>query len=185
MEDRDIVELFWNRDPAAIRAVSEKYGKLCGTLARNILRSREDAEECVNDAFLNAWNAIPPARPAELAAFLSKIVRSLSFNRYRKNRAEKRGGGELPGVLEELGECVPGPENVERETDRRELLRAVQEFLDGLPADKRRLFVCRYWYADSVAGLAKRSGMTANAAAASLSRLRRKLRKHLEERGLG
>ena len=90
MEDRDIVELFWNRDPAAIRAVSEKYGKLCGTLARNILGSREDAEECVNDAFLNAWNAIPPARPAELAAFLSKIVRSLSFNRFRKNRAGKR-----------------------------------------------------------------------------------------------
>lgn len=183
MEDSRIVELYWKRDADAIPATSEKYGGYCACIARNILGSEEDAEECVNDTWLGAWNSMPPHRPSVLSAFLGKITRNLSFNRRQRDRAEKRGGGELPLVLDELSECVSGNDSVEGEWDRKELLSAIDAFLDGLAPEKRMVFVCRYWYADSVGSIAARMGMTENHVSMTLTRLRRKLQEHLTKGG--
>lgn len=183
MEDRDIVQLYWDRDERAIPATSEKYGSYCRSIARNILRSREDAEECVNDTWLHAWNAMPPHRPDPLSVFLGKLTRNLSFNRWRHDRAEKRGGGEMALVLDELGEVVSGTDTPEAELNRKELLAAIDGFLGGLSQPKRELFVRRYWYAQSVAAIAKKQGMTAGAVSTALSRVRRDLNIYLEERG--
>ena len=106
MEDSQIIKLYWDRDQAAIPATSQKYGNYCLSIARNILGNSQDAEECVNDTFLNAWNSMPPHRPNMLSTFLGKITRNLSFNRYKYNHAEKRGNGEIQCVLDELAECV-------------------------------------------------------------------------------
>ena len=108
MDDEKIVQLYWDRDERAFSATAEKYGSYCAQIARNILGDREDADECVNDAYMSAWGSMPPHRPGVLSAFLGKIVRNLSLNRYRRNTAAKRGGGEAPAVLEEIGELVSG-----------------------------------------------------------------------------
>ena len=157
MDDEKIVQLYWDR---------------------------EDADECVNDAYMSAWSSMPPHRPGVLSAFLGKIVRNLSLNRYRRNTAAKRGG-EAPAVLEEIGELVSGGDSVEQEIDRRELVRAVDAFLGGLPAEKRCIFVCRYWYFDSISDIAARFQMTENHVSVTLNRLRAKLRCDLKERGFG
>lgn len=183
MEDPEIVALYWARDQRAIPETAEKYGNYCLSVAGKLLESREDAEECVNDAWLRAWNAMPPHRPQALAAFLGKITRNLAINRRRRESAEKRGGGQAEAVFEELAGVVSGGDSVERESDRRELLRAINGFLETLPPEKRVLFVRRYWYFDSVAEIAERMGRTENQVSATLSRLRRKLREHLLEGG--
>ena len=156
MDDEKIVQLYWDRG---------------------------DADECVNDAYMSAWGSMPPHRPGVLSAFLGKIVRNLSLNRYRQNTAAKRGGGEAPAVLEEIGELVSGGDSVEQEIDRRELVRAVDVFLGGLPAEKRCIFVCRYWYFDSISDIAARFQMTENHVSVTLNRLRAKLCRDLKERG--
>ncbi len=183
MDDRRIVELYWERDEQAIPATSTKYGAYCTAIAKNILGSREDAEECVNDTYLNAWNAMPPHKPDILPAFLGKITRNLSFNRYKHNTAEKRGGGQLPLVLDELRECITGEESAEEALDRQELTAAMESFLNTLPAEKRNLFVSRYWYTESISDMAARFGMKESAVAMTLSRTRKKLRDYLTERG--
>lgn len=184
MDDERIVQLYWDRDQAAISATAEKYGRYCGAVARNILGNREDAEECVNDTWMQAWNAMPPHRPAVLSTFLGKIVRRLSLNRYQKNTAEKRGGGETALVLDELAEVVSDRDGgAEVELDRRELVRTINEFLASLPDRKREIFVCRYWYLESVGSIAARTGMTENHVSVLLSRLRMKLRRWLQEGG--
>lgn len=183
MEDSRIVELYWKRDADAIPATSEKYGGYCASIARNILGNEEDAEECVNDTWLGAWNSMPSHQPSVLSAFLGKITRNLSFNRRQRDRAEKRGGGELPLVLDELSECVSGNDSVEGELDRKELLSVINAFLNGLAPEKRAVFVCRYWYADSVGSIAARMGMTESHVSMTLTRLRRKLREHLTKGG--
>lgn len=183
MEDSRIIELYWERDQSAIPVTAEKYGGYCTSIARNILENDEDTEECVNDTWLGAWNSMPPHRPGMLSTFLGKITRNLSFNRRRRSNAEKRGGGELPLVLDELGECVSGRDSVEGEYDRKELLNAINGFLDGLSPEKRAVFVCRYWYADRVGDIAARLGMTENHVSVTLTRLRRKLREYLVKGG--
>ena len=183
MDYARIVQLYWDRDEQAIPATSDKYGSYCAAIARNILGSREDAEECVNDTFLKAWDSMPPHRPQILSAFLGKIVRNLSFNRYKRNAADKRGGGELPVVLEELSELVSGQDDVGRELDRKELIEAIDGFLAGLSSKKRSVFVSRYWYADSISEIAARHGMKDGAVSMTLNRLRLKLRSYLVERG--
>ena len=183
MNDAEIVQLYWDRDERAISATSEKYEHYCAFIARNILGNREDAEECVNDTYMRAWNAMPPHRPGILSTFLGKLTRNAALNRYQHDTAEKRGGGEAPAVLEEIAELVSGTDTVEQEMDRRELVRAIDAFLDSLPADRRRLFICRYWYFDSISDLASRFGITENHASVILSRLRAKLRDYLLTRG--
>ena len=183
MEDGSIVQLYWDRDEQAIPATAEKYGNYCASIAKNILDRREDAEECVNDTYMSAWNAMPPHRPQILSAFLGKLTRNLSLNRYKQNTAGKRGGGEAPVVLEEIAELVSDTDGVEQEIDRRELIAAIDAFLDRLPADTRGIFVCRYWYFESISHIASRFGRTENQISAVLSRLRPKLRSYLSERG--
>ena len=178
-----IIDLYWKRDETALYESDRKYGAFCRTIARNILTAREDAEECVNDTWLRAWNAMPPHRPTLLSAFLGKITRNLAFDRFSFLRAEKRGGGELPAVLEELGECVSGTGDVERAVDEWELARAIDDFLAALPPAKRDVFSRRYWYTEPISAIGRRYGMRDGAVSMTLSRLRQKLRIHLMERG--
>ena len=179
MEDTQIVQFCWDRDERAIPATSDKYGNYCTAIAKNILGNPEDAEECVNDTYMRAWNSMPPHSPNVQTKFLRKITR----NGYKQNTADKRGGGEVPAVLEEIAELVSDTDSVEQEVDRRELVKAIDAFLDGLPTEKRSLFLCRYWYFDSVSNLASRFGMTENHVSVTLNRLRRKLHDSLLERG--
>lgn len=183
MEDNEIIRLYWDRNEQAVKETSEKYGRYCKTIARNILLSEEDADECLDDTYLKAWNSMPPQRPAHLAAFLGRITRNLSFNRYKRQRAGKRGGGELPLILDELADCVSDVDDVEEMIHRQELIKAVDSFVGGLSERRRRLFVRRYWYADSVAEIAKDAGMLEGTVSKALERTRKQLRAYLTERG--
>ena len=183
MDDAKIVQLYWDRNELAIPATAGKYGRYCTSIAENILGSPEDAKECVNDTYLNAWNSMPPHRPGILSAFLGKIVRNLSFNRYKHNTADRRGGGELPIVLDELSDLVSGETDVEQEIDRMELVNAIDAFLDTLSTKKRSIFIRRYWYTDSISDIAGKLGMSNGAVSMALSRLRLKLHNYLLERG--
>jgi RNA polymerase sigma-70 factor (ECF subfamily) len=183
MDDEKIIELYWERSEEAISATSRKYGSYCSSIAKNILGNSQDAEECVSDTYLSAWNSMPPHRPAKLSAFLGKITRNLSLNRYRHNAAEKRGGGEAAGVLDELTGLVSGTDSVEQEIDRRELVAAINTFLGTLSVRKRGIFVSRYWYFDSIPEIASRFGMTENNVSVSLNRIRLKLHNYLSGRG--
>ena len=183
MDDAKIVQLYWDRDEQAIPATADKYGNYCTSIAKNILGNHEDAEECVNDTYMNAWNSMPPHRPSILSTFLGKIVRSLSFNRYKHNTADKRGGGELPVVLDELSNLVSGRDNVEQELEHKELVKSINAFLDTLSLEKRSIFISRYWYTDSISEIAKRHGMNDGAVSMTLNRLRLKLHNYLLERG--
>ena len=183
MDDAKIVQLYFDRDEQAIPATADKYGNYCASIANNILGNHEDAEECVNDTYLNTWNAIPPHRPKMLSTFLGKIVRNLAFNRYKHNTADKRGGGEITAVLDELAGCVSGNEDTEQAYEYKELVAAINDFLSTLPAHKRNIFVCRYWYTDSISDIAARYNMTYAAVSMELNRLRTKLHNYLIERG--
>ena len=185
MEDSAIVSLYWARDERALRASEEKYGNYCRTIARRILGDPEDADECVNDTWLGAWNSIPPHRPAVLSAFLGKLTRRISLNRWRDRTRDKRGGGEVPLALDELAECVPAPQdNVERVVELMELARAIDRFLAGLPAEERDVFVCRYWFAASIAEIGDRFGYGESKVKSMLFRTRKKLLAHLEKEEL-
>ena len=162
---------------------ANKYGQYCTSIAINILGNHEDAEECVNDTYLQTWNSIPPHRPTALSTFLGKIVRNLSFNRYKHNTADKRGGGEIPLVLEELAECVSDHDDVTNEYVRKELVSAINDFLDTLSETKRNVFVCRYWYTDSIADIAKRYDMDRAAVSMMLGRTRTQLHNYLTKQG--
>ncbi len=183
MDDINIVRLYWDRNEQAITATANKYGNYCISIAKNILGNKEDAEECVNDTYLNAWNSMPPNRPSILSTFLGKIVRNLSFNRYKHNTADKRGGGELPVVLDELTELVSGKDDLEQEIDLKELVKAIDTFLDSLSPEKRSIFISRYWFTDSISEIAIRHGMKDGAVSMTLNRLRLKLHNYLLERG--
>ena len=183
MDDTQIIQLYWDRNDQAIPATAEKYGNYCTSIAKNILGNNEDAEECVNDTYWSAWNAMPPNKPSILSTFLGKITRNLSIKRYNRNTADKRGGGQLTVVLDELADCVSGKDDVEQAFSRQELIRAIDDFLDTLPQNKRSIFICRYWYTDSVSDIARQHGMKDGAVSMTLNRLRAKLRDYLLERG--
>ena len=184
MNDKNIVDLYFNRDEEAITQTDKKYGRYCYSIAYNILMSREDAEESVSDTYMTAWRTIPPRRPAVLATFLGKITRNLAIDRWRERVATKRGGGEVTLALEELEDCVAGLQNVEMEYERKELIRAYVKFLDTFPVTERRVFLCRYWYVDSVEAIAEKYGFSQSKVKTMLYRTRVKLRKKLAEEGL-
>lgn len=183
MNDNEIVQLLFNRDEAGLKAACEKYKSYCMKIAENITGTREDAEECVNDAFMKAWELIPPNRPEMLSAFLGKLTRNIAVNRRKRLTADKRGGGEAALVFEELSEAIKGSENVEQVFDRRELSREINAFLETLPEHKRNIFICRYWYCDSVKKIAAECGMTRTAVSVTLHRLRSDLCVYLRKRG--
>lgn len=180
MEDKRIVELFWQRSDDAVAETQRVYGKQLTALALRILGSAQDAEECVNDALLRAWNAIPPHRPAALGAFLAKIVRGLAIDRLRAREADKRGGGEYLLSLEELGECVGGVETV---FDKGALTDAIGAYLRSLSPEARWMFLRRYFDFESVRDIAKARGCTQSKVKSTLARARKGLRAHLEKEG--
>lgn len=183
MEDAEILQLYRARDARAIEETREKYGGLCLSVASNLLHVREDAEECVADTYLAAWNAIPPERPSILRAFLAKLTRNIALDKLKRLRAQKRGGGETELVFEELSELLPGGTAPGAELERRELLRDIESFLGAESPRARLIFLRRYFYADSVSAIARGLGMRENAVSAQLSRTRKRLRVFLKERG--
>lgn len=183
MEDKDIITLFLNRSGDALTEADKKYGVYCRSIAENILHDKRDAEECVNDALLAAWNAIPPQDPASLKLFLARIVRNLAFNRYNESHAEKRGGGEAAIALDELAECLQSGESVESEIDRRQLGELIRGFVKELPKKERQIFVRRYFYTEPLTDIAKLCGMTENSVSVTLHRTRKKLKELLKKEG--
>ncbi len=183
MEDARIVALYWSREEAAITETAAKYGTYLTSISYNILGSREDAQECVNDTYADAWNAMPPHRPAILSTFLGKITRRISIDRWRTRNAHKRGSGQVPLALEELADCVSGDGTIEEALIRREAIQLVQAFLNRLPDTERRVFLCRYWYLDSVDAIARQFGFSSSKVASMLRRTRLKLRQQLQKEG--
>lgn len=181
MEDQEIVALFLDRSEQAISETDRKYGAYCYSIAYNILSNREDSEESVSDTYLTAWNSIPPRKPDVLSAFLGKITRHISIDRWRRQNARKRGGGEMTLALDELEDCVG--RDMETEITRRELTRVFNRFLSSLPETQRNVFLCRYWYLDSIDAIAQITGYSSSKVASMLHRTRGRLRKTLEREG--
>ena len=182
MEDFEIVDLYWAREEKAISESDRKYGRMLLSLSFSMLSSHEDAEECANDTYLAAWNAMPTDRPTYLGAFLSKITRNLSLDRYRVSHREKRGGVE--GLLEELTECIPDRSSVEEEYENGRLADALNAFLASLDAEKRAIFLRRYYYSQSIAEIALSLRMSEGKVKVTLHRIREKLRRELEVKDL-
>ncbi len=183
MDDSRIVALYWDRDEQAIAQTQAKYGTYCHCIASNILPVYEDAQECVNDTYLAAWNSMPPHRPAVLSTFLGKLTRRISLDRWRSNQAKKRGGGTVPLVLDELGECIPGGSDPAAQVEARELASAVDRFLDTLSPPLRKLFLLRYFRLDSVSQAAQQCHISVSKAKSTLHRLRKQLRTYLQKEG--
>ncbi len=184
MDDRQIVELFLQRSETAIAKTAEKYGAYCRCIANRILENDQDSEECVNDAFLRAWNAIPPQEPENLAAFLGKITRNLALDRYKYNRREKRGSGQVVLALEELDACIPAGTDPEQVMTERQLAAAFNGFLASQPERKRKIFVRRYWYFSTVREIAEDFGISESNVKVILLRTRRELKRYLEKEGI-
>lgn len=182
MEDERIVSLFWDRREEAIAHAKMKYGKLLYSVAYRILRNREDSEECENDTYFSAWNSIPPSKPDSLAAYLSSICRNRAINRYEYYRAEKRNV-EMTEVFEEMEEMVAEREQVEGTYQAKELGRAISKFLWGKDRKKRGIFVARYYFAASVEEIVQAYGVSRSAVKTTLYRMRKELRRYLEQEG--
>ncbi len=184
MEDAEIIGLYWQRDQRAIDETHGKYGGFLTTIAWNILRSHGDAEECVNDTYLRAWNAIPPARPSAFRAWLGRIVRNLSLDRWKRDRAARRGGGEMEVLLGELDACVPAPRGVERTLEDQEIAALISAFLRTLSQESRALFLRRYWYGQDIGEIAGALGCGESKVKSALFRTRKALRHYLEDEGV-
>ena len=183
MDDSMIVERFWERDESVISAVSEKYGKYCETIARNIIGNEQSVEECVQDALLRLWETIPPNRPNDLRAFLGKVVRNIALNAVKSINAQKRGGGETVLILDELRDMSTGENNVEVIAEQHELLAAINDFLGSISAAKRRIIILRYWHCFSIADISQIVGVSEKNVASILKRERKKLKEYMCKRG--
>lgn len=184
MDDTQIVELYWARKESAIEETEAKYGSYCRSIAGNILQNQDDAEECVNDTWLGAWNSMPPHRPSVLSTFLGKLTRRISIDKWRRTTAKKRGDGQLPLVLAELEDCVSDGKSIEEETERKLLAEVIAAFVKSLPETEQKVFLCRYWYMDSVSAIAARFRFSKSKVKSMLFRTREKLRVRLEKEGL-
>ena len=158
IDDEKIIEMFFGRSEQGIRELDIKYGKVCHNLSYHIVGSRQDAEECVNDAYLGAWNAIPPARPNPLLSYLVKIVRNISLKIYWRKEAAKRSS-HYTIALEEIEACIAAPNTVEAEIEAKELARIIEAFLDTLTTENRVIFMRRYWFSDSYKDIAEFMGL--------------------------
>ena len=179
MEDEEILDLYFARDEQAVVETDRKYGRYCYTLADSILHNQEDAEETVNDTYLKAWHTIPPKRPNIFKMFLAKITRNLAFSRWRSYTADKRGGGEMELVLEELEGCISAPGGVEDRLNARELALTIRAFLNTLSTREQDIFLRRYFFVEESSAIAKRYGMKQATVLRTLSRTREKLKKYL------
>lgn len=181
-EDSRIIELFFARTEQAIQELSAKYGTACGRIAQNILKNTLDAEECVNDTYLAAWNTIPPQKPDPLRTYIFRIVRNIAIAKYHANTSGKRNSY-YDVALEELENCLAASVTVEQEISAKELSGQIDSFLDTLDKEDRVMFVRRYWYSDSISDIAERFQMSNNNVSVRLSRIRNKLKKHLKKEG--
>ena len=182
MEDTGIIDLYWARDERAVEETERKYGAYCRSVSYRILKNRQDVEECVNDTYVKAWTVMPPQRPFALGAFLARIVRNLSLNYYRAGHAQRRGGGQVPLLLEELQDCAAdGPEQL---LEAAELSRLLDRFLRQLPQKDCCVFLRRYWYMDSMEEIARRYHIPLGSVKSILFRTRQKLREYLVKEGI-
>ncbi|GHU87428.1 hypothetical protein FACS1894202_01690 [Clostridia bacterium] len=179
MDDNTIIGLFWQRSEDALTAVAEQFGAYCRKIADNILRNSGDADECVNETWLKAWNAIPPAKPTRLGAFLGKITRNIALDRYETAHTQKRGGGAVEIALDELAE-IPAPETA----DEGEITRVINEFLRSEPPENADIFVKRYWYLLTAKEISAEYGYSESKVLSLMFRMRGRLKQKLESEGL-
>ncbi len=183
MEDEKIIGLYWDRKEEAIQETSSKYVKLCFFIARNILASREDSEECVNDTYLGVWNAIPKQRPSRFSVFVSRIARNLALKKYEYLHAAKRNADAICS-FEELNDCVSGKEYIENELENRRIEQAIDAFLWRQEEEKRNIFICRYWHFESIEHICRCTGYSQSKIKSLLFNMRKKLREYLESEGV-
>lgn len=179
-DDEKIIELFFDRSEEAIKELDTKYGRLCRKLSHNILNNRQDAEECVNDAYLGAWNTIPPEKPNPLQAYICRIVRNLSLKRYYWKSAAKRNS-EYEIAMQEMEGYFAAPDTVEAEIETKELARMIENFLDTLSEENCVIFMRRYWFADTYAEIAGRVGISEKNVSVRLTRIRKQMKEYLRE----
>lgn len=184
MDDKKIIDLYWKRSESAIAETDKKYGRYCSTIAFNILHNREDAEECVNDTYFKVWGVIPTLRPLKFSAFIGRITRNLSLNKYEYYNAKKRGQGETQVVFEELQGCIVSTGNVEDAIEDMLLSEKLNCFLEGLPTEKRKIFMRRYWYLSGVKDIASDYQMSESKVKMILLRTRNALKEYLEQEGI-
>ena len=183
MTDKEIVTLFWERDEAAIKAISDKFTTYCDRIAINILGNAEDAEECVNEVIMRAWESIPPNSPENSAGYLGKLTRNTAIDQLRKRKSEKRGGGEYDIILDELSECVSDGKDIGESAEYHELVDTINDFLKELAPLKRSICVLRYSRLEPIAEIAEKLNVKESYVLTTLARTRKKLRKHLKKRG--
>ena len=184
MEDSQIIDLYWQRSERAIAESENRYGRYCHAIAFHLCLDHEDAEECVSDTWLSAWNAMPDARPQVLGAFFACLTRRHAISRWRTKTRRKRGGGEMPLALEELSECIPSEADPAEKVEKQELAAAIRDFVDELSESEQQVFLARYWYVASVEEIARRMDFSQSKVKSMLYRLRGRLRDRLMEEGL-
>lgn len=181
MGDEEIIGLFFVRSEQAISELDLKYGKVLFKTSYNILKNEPDASECVNDAYLGTWNAIPPTRPNSLLAFVCQIVRNVSLKRYYTKKAMKRNST-YDVAMEEINACLSSVSTVEDEVEMKELVRIIEGFLNTLSSENRVIFLQRYWFSDTYSDIAKKVGISEKSVSVRLARIRKRLRAYLVER---
>ena len=184
MDDKQIVALYFDRNEQAIAETETKYGKYCYAIAMGVLSMHEDAEESVNDTWIDAWNSMPPHRPSILSTFLGKITRRIAIDKWRHRTAEKRGGGEIPLVLDELEDCIAHDSDVEKTLEKQRLEEVINRFVHKLPEKDQKVFLCRYFYIDSIESICRQFGFSESKVKSILHRTREKLRRVLREEEL-
>ncbi len=184
MEDADIIKLYLQRNEQALAETEARYRGYCTGIARRILGNEQDAAEVVNETYLALWQSIPPNEPQTLPAYIGRITRTLCLKRLRSAYAAKRGGGEQTAALDELSECIRSGQDVEQELDAKELAARISRFLREIPDPERSMFVCRYWYFDSIAEIAEQFGFSQSKVKSALFRIRKKLHQMLREENL-
>ena len=183
MDDKQIIELYNSRDEQAIKLTESKYGRYCFSIAKNILSSDWDCEECVNDTWNRAWNSIPPKQPTNFKLFLGKIVRNLAIDKVKSEACQKRGSGELKLAIEEIGDVVSGEDSFEQNLEYELLVKCLNGFLRALPERECNVFVCRYFYIEKVEDIAKKYSLSITNVHKILSRTRIKLKEYLKAEG--
>jgi len=184
MEDKSIIDLFISRSENAISETDKKYRSFCRSIAFNILRDHGESDECINDTYLKLWNSIPPQIPVKLANYIARITRNTALYFYNRKHRKKRGGDNAEIAISELAECVDMNCDVEAETEKKETVQVLTDFLDSLEREKRIVFLLRYWCFLSVKEIAERQEISEANVRTSLHRTRKQLKNYLEERGL-
>lgn len=183
MEDEQIISLYLQRDERAIRETEGKYGKSLLLLSKRIVSDEEDSKECVNDTYLRAWNAIPPTVPTHFSAYLSRIVRSVSIDRFRAKKSQRRSANEYTQSLDELNECIAGHETPQDALEIKHLTQVISDYLRSLPKEQRQVFLCRYYFLDPIKRIAQNFHISEAKTKSMLYRLRLGLKEHLEQEG--